>query len=212
MRYVPYSSLIAFGLVALALPACDDGAPVETQKAAILLSDLHQDPDNYTCSEPSWGLPACTTGTAEDRFARPGTHVALPAAITYTDSPPTFGTHRPDWAKWGAYQFVAPQNWIHNLEHGGIVLLYHPCTPPAVVAQLRAWAYDHPPDDGGPLRWVLTPYPGLPHPIMAVTWGWRYGAACVRPDELDAFLAAHYRKAPEDIGASGAYAVGWLGD
>ena len=66
MRYV-----LLLTLVALALPACDDGAPVETQKAAILLSDLHKEPGNYTCSEPDWGLPACATGTTEERAPRP---------------------------------------------------------------------------------------------------------------------------------------------
>jgi hypothetical protein len=212
MRHLPLLTLVLLTLLLLTLPACDDGSPVDTQKAAILLSDLHADPGNYTCSEPAWGLPECVTGTVEDRHAQASDHVFLPKPITYTDSPPTFGPHRPEWAKWGAYKFLPPQTWIHNLEHGGVVLLYHPCTPPDVVAQLRQWAHDHAPDGGGPLRWVLTPYPGLPQPVMAVTWGWRYGAACVRPAELDAFLQAHYRKATEDVGTSGGYAVDWLGN
>lgn len=37
------------------------------------------------------------------------------------------GPHRPLWAAFGEYEFLPLQRWIHNLEHGGIVALYHPC-------------------------------------------------------------------------------------
>lgn len=37
------------------------------------------------------------------------------------------GSHRPLWPKYGEYVYVPPQRWIHNLEHGAIVALYHPC-------------------------------------------------------------------------------------
>lgn len=37
------------------------------------------------------------------------------------------GTHRKLWPVYGEYVFVPPQRWIHSLEHGAIVLLYHPC-------------------------------------------------------------------------------------
>lgn len=37
------------------------------------------------------------------------------------------GTHRKLWPVYGEYVYVPPQRWIHSLEHGAIVLLYHPC-------------------------------------------------------------------------------------
>ena len=29
--------------------------------------------------------------------------------------------------KYGEYAYLPPQRWLHSLEHGAIVLLYHPC-------------------------------------------------------------------------------------
>lgn len=37
------------------------------------------------------------------------------------------GTHRPLWGVFGEYKFLPKQRWLHNLEHGAIVMLYHPC-------------------------------------------------------------------------------------
>lgn len=203
MRFLSLSAL------ALGLLACTDTLPEPAQ--AVLSSDLYQATQNFTCEEPTWGLPACATGTTETPKQAPANHVSLPKPITYTDTPPTSGDHRPDWAKWGEYKYLPPQNWVHNLEHGGVALLYHPCTPAAEVEALRKFARARQPDAAGAFRWVLTPYPGLPQPVMAVTWGAKYAAACVRPDDLEAFVAAHYRHAPEDVGAQGDFALGWIG-
>ena len=38
----------------------------------------------------------------------------------------------PDWCR-----YVPPQRWLHNIEHGAVVALYHPCTNPDTVEQLR---------------------------------------------------------------------------
>lgn len=47
------------------------------------------------------------------------------------------GTHRPLWAKYGSYKFLPKQRWIHNLEHGAVVMLYHPCANRLEVNILR---------------------------------------------------------------------------
>ena len=40
---------------------------------------------------------------------------------------PTHGPHRPNWASFGEYSYCPIERWQHNLEHGSIVMLYHPC-------------------------------------------------------------------------------------
>lgn len=35
-------------------------------------------------------------------------------------------------------RFVPAQRWLHNIEHGAIVMLYHPCTHHTLVEKLRA--------------------------------------------------------------------------
>ena len=167
---------------------------------------------DWTCVDPGWQAGACGVGTQLSPPLQPGFHVDLPTAITYADAPPASGTHRPMWAEWGSYLFLPQQRWLHNLEHGGAAFLYHPCAPKATVAALYALVKAQPDDDGGPFRWVMTPYPKLPSAIAVVTWGHVYEAACVNPVEIQAFLTENYRKAPEDEGVSGLYKELWLGD
>lgn len=47
------------------------------------------------------------------------------------------GTHRPLWAAYGEYTFLPIQRWIHNLEHGAVVMLYHPCANKNEVQYLK---------------------------------------------------------------------------
>jgi len=59
-------------------------------------------------------------------------HKCMGTKIDYSEttwgSPvPTHGPHRPVWASFGMYRYLPPERWQHNLEHGVVVLLYHPC-------------------------------------------------------------------------------------
>jgi hypothetical protein len=166
----------------------------------------------FTCTDTAWQSAVCGPGVTLDPPELPGYHVDLPYAITYADAPPTSGTHRPMWGKFGEYVFMPEQRWLHNAEHGAIAFLYNPCAPSATIDALRTFLKAQPADNSGPFRWILTPYPGLPSTIAAVSWGHVYKAACVQPDELNAFILAHYRKAPEDESAAGPYDELWLGN
>jgi hypothetical protein len=115
------------------------------------------------------------------------------------------------WACWGEYEYLSPTRWLHNLEHGGVAFLYHPCAPTELIENLREYARKYQTGDNEDFRWVMTPYPHLPSAIGVVTWGWVYSAQCIRPSEIDAFIAQHYRKAAEDIAVDGTYSKGYLG-
>lgn len=161
--------------------------------------------------EPGWAPGACVAGVAEARDDFGGAHVADGTPIGYTEIPPASGPHRPRWARWGEYDFLPPQRWLHNLEHGGVAFLYHPCADAALIDALREHARARPADDGGEFRWVLTPYPELPTAIAVVAWRSVYTAECVRPEELGPFIDRVHRTAPEDVAADGGYAEGWIG-
>ncbi|MBI5609915.1 MAG: DUF3105 domain-containing protein, partial [Deltaproteobacteria bacterium] len=128
-----------------------------------------------------------------------------------SDLPPSSGSHRPMWGKWGEYSFLPQQRWLHNLEHGGLALLYHPCAPQATIDALRAFAKAQPDDDGGPFRWVMTPYPNLPTAVALVGWGHLYLAECANPADMKTFIPVGYRMAPEDEGFEGGYSELWIG-
>ena len=61
-----------------------------------------------------------------DNIPRPG-HTCMNTKITYEDTPPRAGNHRPLWPAFGEYRFLPEPRWVHALEHGAAVFLYHPC-------------------------------------------------------------------------------------
>lgn len=171
------------------------------------------DPDldlDWTCTTGTAAPPACTAPVVANIPSKGAAHVSPPKPLTYDDTPPSSGDHRPTWAKWGEYTYCPPQRWVHNLEHGGAVFLYDPCADPTLVAALRSFAQARADDAGGPFRWVLTPYPGLGDMVAVVTWEWSWVSPCVDEAAIEQFLAAHYRMSPEDEAADGGYDTMWL--
>ncbi|OWF44345.1 uncharacterized protein LOC110458569 [Mizuhopecten yessoensis] len=63
-------------------------------------------------------------------------HECMDKAIVYDDAIPTSGAHRPIWPVYGEYSYAPPQRWLHSLEHGAAVFLYHPC---ANIDQLKVF-------------------------------------------------------------------------
>jgi len=143
------------------------------------------------------------------------TNIAVPAAlhlatctpVTYATNPPSGGDH---WGQWAAFKkysttIVPREMYVHDLEHGAIVLAYR-CDGdcPDVVMALEK-VFDE--AAGDPLclsagstpkaRLVLTKDPLLDTPIAAAAWGATYTATCIDTASLAKFVAANYGKGPE---------------
>jgi len=105
----------------------------------------------------------------------------------------TCGNHRPLWPRYGEYLFVPVQRWLHNIEHGAVVVLYHPCAHPVEVRKLkeivRACLRRH----------IITPYAELPpdRPMALVAWGCRLQMSHVNTDEVVRFIKTHALWGPE---------------
>lgn len=86
---------------------------------------------------------AATAGSCQiDTFpALEASHVqALPDDYEYNSVPATSGLHSPQTAIWNLYDQPVPQiNYVHNLEHGGMVIQYGSAVPDTVVGQLTDW-------------------------------------------------------------------------
>jgi hypothetical protein len=131
------------------------------------------------------------------------THVAPGTEITYANEPPSSGPHYTVWATWDVHFEVARGHYVHNLEHGGIVLVHRPDAPDEVAAALRA-AYDAIPDDPecGHKRAILAQDPELAMPVAVIAADWVMTGSCLDEDDQDAILdfAAERRGlGPEDI-------------
>jgi hypothetical protein len=122
----------------------------------------------------------------------PAVHVADP--IDYPDKPPAGGPHHPCWARWGVHdQPVLDDNWVHNLEHGGVVLLYRcPEGCATEVENLTTFVAEH-------NRTLLTAYDDLPQRYGAVAWGARITMDTLDLPTLDAFYKLYFDHAPESI-------------
>lgn len=135
-------------------------------------------------------------------------HKEIGTDLDYQSVPPCIGDHWTAWTAWGEHEdVIPPEVYVHNLEHGGVALLYDcPEGCDDMVSELRAYAAGVPDDDGGDFRYVLTPFESeLPGPVAVAAWGWTWNADCVDLEALGAFVDAHYRDAPEDVKSSGSF-------
>lgn len=121
-------------------------------------------------------------------------HVVVGAEVPYLDPPPVGGTHSQCWADYGVYdEELADETWVHNLEHGAIVLLYNcPDGCPTEVAELEAFTSGHE-------RVILTPYAALPTRFAATAWEWRWLSDCFDLPAIERFYESRFNKGPEDV-------------
>lgn len=119
-------------------------------------------------------------------------HVSDP--IDYTSRPPAGGPHNPCWAEWEVHtEPVADDNWVHNLEHGGIAYLYNcaDCADDSAAMGTMATALT--------TFALVTPYTDMEARFAAVAWGWRMTMSCYDEPALVGFYTLHVDQAPESI-------------
>ncbi|WP_437930788.1 DUF3105 domain-containing protein [Sorangium sp. So ce291] len=135
-------------------------------------------------------------------------HVPACTPVQYATNPPSGGDHWALWAEYKGYEAEVPRElYVHNLEHGAIVLAYR-CPSAgcaeikATLEEVRAEAASDPRClmlPGGPeARVVITPDGALDTPVAAAAWGATYTATCLDKASLARFAADHYAQGPED--------------
>jgi hypothetical protein len=139
--------------------------------------------------------PTPTPTPAEGSSPQPGyaqpdmgqTHIANGTTVTYTYCPPASGRHNNASGAgpiaprlYGPEDRVNPQGWIHNLEHGGLVLLYRGDGPGATEegqAALRSFFDSYPPspvcgfEAGSSVGPVFARFDEMAWPFAALVWG-----------------------------------------
>lgn len=128
-------------------------------------------------------------------------HVADGARVDYPSYPPTSGAHWPHWANWGVHPVPVPEEaFVHNLEHGGVVLLYR-CARrcPEVEREVAATFQLLPPSKYGHVKVVVSPNERITTRFALLAW--------TRLDEFDVFdrervlrfVLAYQDRGPEDV-------------
>ncbi len=127
-------------------------------------------------------------------------HVAVGVAIRYRSHPPSSGPHYPTPAPPGVYpQGLAPGFWVHDLEHGYIVLVYRPPVSAAVLDEFHKMERSLPPSKFGNVKLVVAPYADMPHPFAVLAWNWRLWMDSLDPARVLAFYRAHVDRGREDV-------------
>jgi hypothetical protein len=169
------AKLVCVAALTLAGSACyDDGAP-----------------------EPS----GCATDGSQAVPNEGWLHVDAEDELVYEHNPPASGRHFPTWTTYAIHDEVVKRgHWVHNLEHGGVVLLIGP----DATAEQRATlfdAYENIPDDPncGHRRCVVTDDPLLDGPMAVVAADHVLEGDALTSEQIVAFATACRDRAPEDI-------------
>ena len=81
------------------------------------------------------------------------------------------------------------ENAVHSLEHGAVWATYQPDLPKAAVDKLQQMMRGH-------SHLVLSPYPGLPQPVVASGWGMQLQVPGADDPRLARFLKK-YEQGPQ---------------
>jgi len=167
----------------------------------------------YSPSPPNTN--SAPVGTAIDEM--PHIHVPQGTRITYSHTPPTSGCHYnlgagiapispgiygPDQAA-----KLTPEYWVHNLEHGYVVVSYNcPSACATDLQTLSAWYRTLAPDAGGGVpyaKFIAVPDPAQKERWDIESWDWFEAiGSTLDLNRVKAFYANHTNQAPE--GASSA--------
>lgn len=111
--------------------------------------------------------------------------------VDYPQTPPVGGQHDARWLNCGVYaEPVREENAVHALEHGTVWITYDPALGAEDVSRLA----DILPDEG-----ILSPYEGLPSPVVVTVWATQLELVGAADPRLSTFLREYGNKetAPE---------------
>ena len=120
-------------------------------------------------------------------------HLAEGAPIPeYNSDPPTSGPHGPAPAACGLYRQPVPDfAQLHSMEHGAVVVQYHPDLPPEQVELLESI------DWSPAAEVILAPRPDNPAPVALTAWTKRLPLDEVDVEVITAFERQYSNRSPE---------------
>lgn len=135
------------------------------------------------------------------------THVPVGSDLASNHNPPTSGPHYPIWARYQAFSEVIPRGfWVHDLEHGGAVIVYRPDADASVIAQLQSVYQSIPADPScGHSRTVMTPDPLLERPFSVVAADHELQCDGVEAQAILDFITLRRGHGPEAVCLNGSY-------
>ncbi len=131
-------------------------------------------------------------------------HIPIDTQPEYRTRPPASGPHYARSLQPGFYEEVVlkevpyPEGYlVHNLEHGYVIFWYD-CSQLTDDAcdELKALIQSVMSERPG-AKLIAFPYPGLEAPVVLTSWGRRMALPNPNAEDMRAFVAANYNRAPE---------------
>lgn len=139
---------------------------------AVILYSISQNSQNP--SSPSVALTGLEQFTVEQGHKD--------GELTYAQTPPVGGAHNSAWQNCGLYeQQIRNENGVHSLEHGAVWITYKPGMAVAELEKLKNLTKQ----SGYRL---LSPYSGLPSPIVVSAWGYQLKLESADDPRLMSFI------------------------
>ena len=171
-------------------------------------------PPSFLSSKSSANAPA---GAAYDVPDEGHNHVADGTQVAYKHQPPSSGDHYSSQLgplPWSTYQqAVQPESFIHNLEHGGVVLVYK-CTgtecddlykqAQAALAKLPSKAEPVNPVNGAQqvqeVKFLSTPYQKMSPKVALLAWDKEQDLGSIDVNAITSFFNTYVDRALPDHG------------
>lgn len=127
-------------------------------------------------------------------------HVPEGSLLEFQNSPPASGKHYARTANYGFHdEPVAAGYWVHNLEHGAIVVLYNcPNDCPALKDQLRQIYDTFPQGKFKRVKLVIVPDTAITTQLVALAWNRKLELIEFNREQLLSFYNAYVDRGPED--------------
>ncbi len=131
-------------------------------------------------------------------------HIPMGTPPEYNTLPPASGPHYARSLQPGFYEETVrnevpyPEGYlVHNLEHGYVIFWYD-CSQLSEdgCTQLKTLIQSVMGEKPG-AKLIAFPYPGLPAPLVLTSWGKRMVMENPNAEDMRAFIAANYNRAPE---------------
>ena len=169
-------------------PAVGGGSPT-VQPAALVVPNTSG--ISGVTAYDTTGYPA---GSKNGPAAQALQHSHVTAPVRYSVTPPVGGNHNGIWMTCGIYDKPVPNEYaVHDLEHGAVWITYRPSLPRAQVNKLRAFVESQSVLSAGGQagsRYLdLTPYPGLPSPVVVSSWGFQLRLTSPADPRLQQFVS-----------------------
>jgi hypothetical protein len=135
-------------------------------------------------------------------------HAHVTGPVVYDRVPPAGGAHNAIPLNCGIYDQPVPnENAVHSLEHGAVWITYQPTLTADQVAALQQLVASN--YVGSQKYLVLSPYAGIPSPIVASAWGAQLKVSDPSDGRLLAFV--HYYAGGGQGGELGGPCTGGVG-